>query len=38
MSIDRGIDKEDLVHMEYYSAMKQEGNNATCSNRDGPRY
>ena len=40
MSIDRGMDKEDVVHkytMEYYSAIKKEWNNAFCSNMDGPR-
>ena len=24
--------------MEYYSARKKEGNNAICSNMDGPKY
>ena len=40
MSINRGTDKEDVVHiytMEYYSAIKEEQNNAICSNMDGPR-
>ena len=39
MSIDRGMDKEDVVHIytvEYYSAIKKR-NNAICSNMDGPR-
>ena len=38
MPIDRGMDKEDVVHvyMEYYSAMKKR-NSAICSNMDGPR-
>ena len=40
VSIDRWMDKEDMVHicintMEYYSAIK-EWNNAICSNMDGP--
>ena len=37
MSIDRRIDKEDVVciTMEYYSAIKK--NNAICSDVDGPR-
>ena len=36
MSIDRGMDKEDVVHIytrEHYSAV----NNAICSTMDGPR-
>jgi len=40
MSINRGMDKEDVVHiytMEYYSAIKKEWTNAICSNMDGPR-
>ena len=38
MSTDRGMDKEDVVHiMEYYSAIKQQWNNAVCSNVNGPR-
>ena len=40
MSINRGMNKEDVVHiytMEYYSAIKKEQNNAICSNMDGPR-
>ena len=39
MSIDRGMDKEDVVHI--YNGIlfshKKEWNNATCSNMDGPR-
>ena len=39
VSIDRGMVKEDVVHI--YSAIllshKKEGNNAICSNMDGPR-
>ena len=38
MSIDRGMDKEDVVHI--YNGIlfshKKEWNNATCSNMDGP--
>ena len=26
-----------IYAMEYYSAIKSEGNNAICSNMDGPR-
>ena len=49
MSVDRGINKEDVVYthththththtkMEYYSAIKKEQNNAICGNMDGPR-
>ena len=40
MSINRGMDKEDVVHIyivEYYSAKKREWNNAICSNVDRPR-
>ena len=40
MSINRGIGKEDVVHMdmvEYYSAIKKEWNSAVCSNMNGPR-
>ena len=25
------------IHMDYYSAIKKEWNNAICSNMDGPR-
>ena len=39
MSIDRGMAKEDVVHI--YSGIllshKKELNNAICSNMDGPR-
>ena len=39
MSIDRGVDKEDVVHI--YNGIllshKKEWNNAICSNMDGPR-
>ena len=39
MSINRGIDKEDVVHI--YNGIllshKREQNNAICSNMDGPR-
>ena len=37
MSIDRGMDKEDVIYIyivEYNSAIE---NNAICSNMDGPR-
>ena len=40
MSIDRGMDKEDVEHiytMDYHSAIKKEQNNAICSNMNGPR-
>ena len=40
MSIDRGIDKEDMVHihiMECYSAIKKEENWFICRDVDGPR-
>ena len=33
MSTGRGIDKK----MDRYSAIKEEQNNAICSNTDGPR-
>ena len=40
MSIDRGMDKEDVVHI--YNVIlvshKKEWNNAICSNMDGPKY
>ena len=40
MSIDRGMDKEDVVNI--YNGIlfshKKEWNNAVCSNMDGPRY
>ena len=39
MFIDRGMDKEDVVHI--YNGIllshKKEQNNAICSNMDGPR-
>ena len=39
MSINRGMDKEDVVHI--YNGIllnyKKEWNNAICSNMDGPR-
>ena len=38
MSIDRGMDKEDVVHI--YNGIllsHKKGNNAICSNMDGPR-
>ena len=39
MSIDRWMNKEDMVHV--YGGIllshKQEGNNAICGNMDGPR-
>ena len=40
MSIDRGMEKEDVVHiytMEYYSALETEWTNAICSNIDRAR-
>ena len=39
MSIDRGMDKEDVVHIysEVLLSHKKEWNNAICSNIDGPR-
>ena len=39
MSIDRGIDKEDVVyiHNGILLSHKKEGNNTICSNKDGPR-
>ena len=39
MSINRGMDKEDVVHI-YCGILlshKKERNNAICSNMDGPR-
>ena len=40
MSIDRGMDKEEVVHI--YNGIllshRKEWNNVTCSNTDGPRY
>ena len=39
MSIDKGVDKEDVIHI--YNGIllshKKEWNNAVCSNMDGPR-
>ena len=39
MSINRGMDKEDVVHIynEILLSHKKERNNALCSNMDGPR-
>jgi len=39
MSIDRGMDKEDvyMYTIEYYSAIKKQWINAICNNMDGPR-
>ena len=38
MSIDRGMNKEDVVHIcNGILAIKKELNNAICSNMDGPR-
>ena len=39
MSIDRGMDKEDVVHICNGTLLshKKERNNAICSNIDGPR-
>ena len=39
MSIDRGMDKEDVVHLNngILLSHKREWNNAICSNMDGPR-
>ena len=39
MSINRWMDKEDVVHMynEIFLSHKREQNNAICSNMDGPR-
>ena len=38
MSVGRGLDKEDMVHIyNGISAIKKEWNNATCSNIEGPR-
>ena len=39
MFIDRGMDREDVVHI-YYGVLasdKKERNNAICSNMGGPR-
>ena len=39
MSIDRGMDKEDMVHIynEILLSHEKELNNAICSYLDGPR-
>ena len=39
MSIDRGVDKEDVVHTRngILLSHNKEWNNAICSNIDGPR-
>ena len=39
MSIDREMDKEDVVHInsEVFFSHKKETNNAIRGNRDGPR-
>ena len=39
MSIDRGTDKEDVVHIQNGILLghKKEINNGICSNIDGPR-
>ena len=40
MSLDGGMDKEDVVHIYngiLLSHLKQEQNNAICNNTDGPR-
>ena len=39
MSIDRGLDKEDVVNIYngMYSTIKKRWSNAICSNMDGPR-
>ena len=39
MSIDRGVDKEDVVyiHNGIVLSHKKERNNGICSNMDGPR-
>ena len=38
-SIDRGVDKEDVVHIHngIFLSHKKEQNNAICSSMDGPR-
>ena len=39
MTINRGMDKEEVVHSKYDGILlnhKKEWNNATCSNIDGP--
>ena len=37
MSIDRWMDKEDMVHIQRNISHKKEQNNAICSNMNGPR-
>ena len=39
MSIDRGVDKEDVVHVhnEILLCHKKERSNDICNNMDGPR-
>ena len=39
MSINRRMDKEDMVHMYNATLLSQEkeGNNAICNNMDGPK-
>ena len=39
MSIDRWMDKEDVLHIDngILLSHKEEWNNAICSNMDGPR-
>ena len=39
MSINRGVDKEDVVHIHsgILLSHEKEGNHAICSNVDGPR-
>ena len=37
MSIDREMDKEDVVYIQWNISHKKEQNNAICSNMDGPR-
>ena len=39
MSVDRGMDKEDVVHIYngIYSAIKKEWNKAICRNMNWPR-
>ena len=38
MSTDRGVDKEDVVHiLDGILLGQKKGNNGICSNMDGPR-
>ena len=37
MSIDRWMDKEDMVHIQRNISHKKEQNNAICSNMNEPR-